>query len=124
MIIFYYKKWYSNSEELASARNPYNWSKARFEDAENILSGQTPQEDYRTLKTNLKNMGFSVPVLYRRYTDITEYWGSQFIDFSVDSSFANSVDGLIILDFEKMKKEKRERYYNSKSFSSFNEKYA
>ena len=63
-------------------------------------------------------MGYSVPVLYKRYTDICEYGGVKFIDFSIDEKFSNSVDGLVLLDLHQMKPEYRERYFGAKSINN------
>ncbi len=70
----------------------------------------------KNLKYALKNIGFSIPVLYRKYTDITHYGGSKFLSFCVDVHFNNSIDGLILVDLNHLKEEYKERYYNARSF--------
>jgi putative hemolysin len=116
LIISYYRKWYNGDNSFATSKNEYHISRNVFEDVQQILNGKDYIEDFKNLKTALKNNNFSVPVLYRRYTDLTEYCGTSFISFCVDVNFNNSVDGLIVVDLSKLKDDFRNRYYGSKSF--------
>ena len=115
LIIYYYTKWYSDSGNLAVAKEKYTYSSDFRKEADSIFTGTTPEEDFRILKTELKNYGCTVPVLFRKYTELCEYGGVKFLDFGIDSSF-NSVDGLILVDLEQITPEKRKRYYESRSF--------
>lgn len=117
LIISYYRKWYNGNNSLVSSRNEYQLSRNVFENVQQILNGKDKLEDFKNLKSALKNENFSVPVLYRRYVDLTEDGGTTFISFCVDTNFNNSVDGLIVVDLSKLKDNFRRRYYGSKSFN-------
>lgn len=116
LIIQYYKKWYGGPEDLIVPYSPYNINKTILEDCNKILTENDYRDDFKKLKNALKNLGFSVPILYRRYTEMTEFGGSRFLGFTVDENFGNSIDGLILVDLHLLKPEYRERYYAAKSF--------
>ena len=124
LIISYYTKWYSGDTSLVKASNVYVTGKKFADEAEEILIGQDQIADFKNLKSALKSMGLSVPVLYRRYCDITEYGGSKFVSWCIDYNFNNAIDGLIMVDLEMLKDDVKKRYYTQKSFvnTSVNEK--
>ncbi|HOK14520.1 MAG TPA: GNAT family N-acetyltransferase, partial [Candidatus Kapabacteria bacterium] len=103
-------------EKYATPINPFVISKLQQQEAEAILTGKTYEEDFVILKNTLKNLGFSIPVLYRRYTELCNYGGAKFVSFSVDEGFMNAIDGLILLDLHDLRPEYKERYYFQKSF--------
>ncbi|MPM91005.1 hypothetical protein SDC9_138130 [bioreactor metagenome] len=55
-------------------------------------------------------MGLTVPVLFRRYTELCENGGVKFIDFNIDANFSNCVDGFVILEISKIKQMYKTRY--------------
>lgn len=116
LIIEYYNKWYSGDKSLAVPCYEYNAGKLTSNEVENILTGTDYKTDFINLKNALKNMGYSVPVLFRKYTELTEYGGSTFISWCIDIHFNNAIDGLIVVDLSKLKEEIKLRYYNQKSF--------
>lgn len=116
LIVSYYKKWYQGNEKYATPMAPFVISKLQEEEAKAILTGSTYEEDFKILKNTLKTVGFSVPILYKRYTDLCNYGGVKFISFSVDESFMNAIDGLILVDLHDLKDEYKERYFQMKSF--------
>jgi len=116
LIVYYYKKWYQGNEKYATPMTPFVISKLQEEEASAILNGSSYEEDFRILKNTLKTMGYSVPILYKRYTELCNYGGAKFISFSVDESFMNAIDGLILVDLYDLKDEYKERYYQMKSF--------
>lgn len=113
LIISYYNKWYNCTVNYVEPLNNYKITHSSALEIQNILTGKTAQEDYLNLKNALKNYSLTVPILYKRYTEMTEYGSSQFISFCVDIHFNNSIDGLILVDLYRMKQEYKERYYSS-----------
>ncbi|MFW5702279.1 MAG: GNAT family N-acyltransferase, partial [Bacteroidota bacterium] len=111
MIIYYYKKWYPSANEYVTSRNPYKIGQNQLKELAELFSGSDRMEDFRILKINLRALGYSIPVLYRKYTEICEPGGVSFPDFGVDSDFSNSVDGLCLLDLSRIKDSYRERYF-------------
>ncbi len=118
LIIYYYDKWYNYGNNLVLAKNKYYLSEKQYKEFAEIFKSNEPEKDFTILKNELKKLGFSVPVLYRRYTEITEFGGTEFLDFGVDPNFSNSIDGLILVDLKLIRAEKKDRYYMSKSIKS------
>ena len=110
LIVFYYNKWYQSEAQLAIAKNRYSISPEREKNLRALLNGNDFEEDYRILKGLLKNYGYAVPVLFRQYSMLVQFGGMKMVDFCVDRSF-NTVDGLILIDIERMEPRKRERYH-------------
>lgn len=109
-IIYFYKKWFSSKYDLAKSKNRFIIPGKSLEDFQNILTGDTQKEDYLILKSILKPMGHSIPVLFKQYTDLCDNGGVQFLDFGIDELFGGCVDGLILVDLNYVKKDKLERY--------------
>jgi len=55
-------------------------------------------------------MGYTVPTLYKQYTEVCDNDGIIFSDFNIDPDFSDCVDGFVIVDIEKLKPKKRKRY--------------
>ncbi len=111
MIIFYYKKWYSGYEHMAKPFERFSISHKKLEELDSTFTGRDHIEDFHILKQSLKNLGHSIPVLFRKYTELCDFGGVKFIDFSVDADFNNSVDGFIVIDLSKLRLLIRDRYY-------------
>ena len=116
LIIYYYLKWYPGNPNLAYPHREYSLSDEKKAELSEFFNTGSAFKDFRKMKKSLLTIGHTVPVLYRRYTDITEDDGTEFINFCIDVTFKNSVDGFIVVDMTKLKKDVRERYYNQRSF--------
>ena len=116
MIVYYYNKWYKDNRNLVEPRVPFIISKDRIEEYRNTFSGKDHIKDLRNLKIMLRNSGYSIPVLFRKYTELCEYGGAKFHAFTINEGFSKAVDGLIVIDLKKIKSSKKERYYTQKSF--------
>lgn len=113
LIVHYYMKWYSGDTKMAVPPNQFIVNEEETKEMEKIFTGKDHLEDFRTLKKTLRDMGHSIPVLFRKYTDMCEYGGVQFLNFCIDVTFKNSVDGFIVVDLTKLRDDIRERYYMS-----------
>ena len=116
LIVYYYSKWYGGPTDMFRALVPFNIPRTLMEDCEKILNSDNYKDDFKKLKDALKNLGYSIPILYRRYTEMTEYGGSRFLGFNIDEKFANSIDGLILVDLHLLRDEYKQRYFSAKSF--------
>ncbi len=114
MMVYYYKKWYGNDQNLAVAKKQFVLSKKAEEEAEATLNGENYTEEFTNMKIALKGMGFTIPVLYKEYTRLCDYGGLTFIDFGVDESFSNTVDGLGLFDLQKLSAKSYRRYFPDK----------
>lgn len=113
LIIYYYKKWYG-LDGLASSNNRFIFTKQAEKDISQLLNNSSIDRDYRVLKSTLKNYGYSIPVLFKKYSELCEEDGVKFLDFGIDKDFSNCVDGLVFLELEKLKQSKRNRYFSAK----------
>lgn len=115
LIVFYYQKWYTEfSNNYINPKHPYEIPKLSYRTIYDILCGNDYISDFVNLKKALSDLGFSIPVLLRKYTKICEYGGVKFLGFGIDKSFSNSIDCIILMDLSKIKPEFRERYFNNK----------
>lgn len=110
LIIYFYQKWYGK-EGLAFSNNRFVFTKQAEKEISQMLNNTTIDQDYRVLKSTLKNYGYSIPVLFKKYSELCEQDGVKFLDFGVDKDFSNCVDGLVFLELEKLKQSKRNRYF-------------
>jgi len=116
LIISYYKKWYSGDTSMAVPVYEYIVPERLIPEIESIMNSDNHIDDFKKLKHTLKNLNFSVPILYRRYTELCEYGGASFVSWCIDVNFNHAIDGLIILDLTTLKEEAKKRYYTQKSF--------
>jgi hypothetical protein len=73
------------------------------------------KSDIKKLKMILKQYGYSIPALYKQYTELCDDGGVEFMDFGIDESFEKCIDGLILVDINSIKAEKKERYISNSS---------
>ncbi len=114
MLVHFYRHYFGGDDVLALARHrfviPENESAAQFA----LFTGESYEQDFRTLKLELGKLSVAVPTLYKQYTETYESGGVKFLDFNVDQKFSNCVDGLVLADLDKLKPAKRERYLGDK----------
>lgn len=101
---------YFGAPGLAEARQPFLISSDVSDGVEKALAGLDAAAGLKKLKRHLDALGVSLPVLYRRYVDLVDAQGVQFLDFGEDPGFSGCVDGLILLDLTHVKPHKRARY--------------
>ena len=109
MIIFYYSHYYGNKEVLIEAKTPYQYSN-NINDIKELFDLNDKKKDFKFLKSTLANIGISIPTLYKQYSEIAEDGGVKFLDFNVDHSFGDCIDGFILVEVEKIKESARQRY--------------
>lgn len=110
LILYYYDKYYGNHHALLHPKEPFKFSKYTIEDLDSIFKANDAREDFRTLRDQLDYCGGAVPTLYKQYSELCEEGGISFMGYSVDKDFGNCVDSFILVDIEKIKDKKRERY--------------
>jgi len=105
-LVAYYSRFFGDDTGFGvEARSPF-----RFQAAPPGFGDLDAGASFRLLQDNLKALGARVPTLYRQYTELCEPGGVRFLAFGVDADFADSIDGLILLDLERMRPNKRQRY--------------
>ncbi|GJM10547.1 MAG: acyltransferase [Lysobacteraceae bacterium] len=111
LMIEFYRLYFGFDQPLARSRNPYQNTDAL--DQPPAFSGQDYSADFKTLKAMLANMGSAVPTLYKQYTELCEPGGVKFLDFGIDPAFSNCIDGLVLVDLDRLKPKRRKRYLSA-----------
>jgi len=106
-LVAYYAHYYGFASS-ARALHPFCYSAAPP-----TFDGLDSDAGMRLLKHNLAAVGARVPTLYKQYTELCEPGGARFLAFGVDSEFADSLDGLIWVDLDRVNPKKRQRYLSS-----------
>lgn len=98
---------------------PARWATPRLpyvlEDKVGPFDGGCYKSEFTELKASLAAMDSAVPTLYKQYSELCEPGGVSFAGFNIDPDFADCIDGLVLVDIEKMKPQRRRRYFGSKS---------
>lgn len=111
MLVYFYRLHFSSdSSSIAKSKIPYDLPKDFAETMKTQITGEDYKTDFTALKDLLANMGCNVPTLYKQYSEVCEPGGVQFLDFNVDPDFNDCVDGLVLVDINKLKEKKRKRY--------------
>lgn len=118
LIVHTHGRFFSDPEQLATARNPFQISPAVAREADAALEGKDAKAALSLLKQQLAVSDQSIPTLYRQYVDLCEPDGVRFLAFGVDPQFGGCVDGLIRLDLSRLKAAKRARYLSEPTASS------
>ncbi len=109
LLISFYRLYFSAASNRCYSRNPFVCSDPQSTLGD-TFSGDDYRRDFTKLKLLLNNLGTAVPPLYKQYTELCEPGGVVFLDFNVDPDFNNCVDGLVIVDTQLLRQNKRKRY--------------
>lgn len=109
-LVYFYSQHFSSDVFMMQAKTPYIMSDEDQEEFDVLFKGLSYKEGFAVLKKYLKDLGTSVPTLFKQYTELYEEGAVHFFDFSVNESLFGVVEGFIIADNYRMKKEKRQRY--------------
>lgn len=103
-MVSFYQAHFSSDKNLASAKLPYQPG------GEHRYQGEDYKAEFKELKAFLTKNKLAVPTLYKQYSELCEPGGVNFLAFNIDPDFSNCVDGLVLVDLEKVKQTKRKRY--------------
>jgi putative hemolysin len=104
-IVAYYQRYFAETETRAVSHHPF-----RYTAAPPSFGELDPATAFAVMKQNLAALGASVPMLYKQYTELCEPGGARFLAFGVDPAFSDSIDGLIEVDLQRIRPDKRARY--------------
>ncbi|MCD4651721.1 MAG: lysophospholipid acyltransferase family protein [Candidatus Cloacimonetes bacterium] len=110
LIIQFYRKWYSYPETLAEGKKPYVITRKQEDEVNVILNEDSRDEDYRHLRSSLKNLGYAIPILFKQYVRLCDHGGIHILDFNIDEDFSNTVDGLVLLNMKYLSQKACQRY--------------
>lgn len=121
LLIYFYQQYYSPSTKNVAHKRPYELPTPALQELKETFVGNDIKEDFRRLKSILSNMGVSIPTLYKQYSELCEPGGVQFLDFGIDSEFADCIDGLVLVDVHKIKPKKFSRYLGEAAYQRLQE---
>ena len=109
-LVYFYSHHFSCSTNMMKAKSPYIISNEDKKYLEELFRGLSYKEGFIVLKKYLKDLGTTVPTLFKQYAELYDEGAVRFFDFSVNESLFGVVEGFIIADNSKMKEAKRKRY--------------
>ncbi len=110
MMVRYYQLYYGANPPIVSCKRPYTLDETAQTRIDEMFRGLDAKAAFVVLKEQLGHMGYSVPTLYKQYTELSNPGGTQFHGFNIDPDFNDCVDGLVVVDIANMNPVKRKRY--------------
>jgi len=109
LIVGFYSHYFYPKEKLVTEVKKFKYN-FEHEDEISICPEQNYKDDLKLLKNSLKSIDSCIPTLYKQYSDLCEHGGVKFHGFNVDPNFSNCIDGFIMVEVNKIKESKKERY--------------
>jgi len=109
-LVYFYSHHFSCHTNMMTAKTPYIISKIDKVELEALFKNLSYKDGFVILKKYLKNLGTTVPTLFKQYAELYDEGAVRFFDFSVNESLLGVVEGFIIADNSRMKTAKRKRY--------------
>jgi len=110
LMIYYYDKYYGRYHDMLHPKDEYKIPAKDKEEFDKIFTANDAREDFKVLREQLNYYNVTVPTLYKQYADLCEEGGISFMGYNVDKDFENCIDSFILVDIDKIKDKKRERY--------------
>lgn len=109
LIVSFFQTQMGSYQDLAEGKRPFKPGKQINDIAEQEFKGDY-KTSYKKLNSRLDEEGVKVPTLFKQYAELCEPGGCRFIDFSIDPDFNDCIDSLILVEIDKIKEKKRNRY--------------
>ncbi|WKE64970.1 GNAT family N-acetyltransferase [Gallaecimonas kandeliae] len=113
LMVYFYRLYFGQESLGTRHHRPYQLAGETLLDLTATFKGDDYKHDFVLLKDKLAAMGVAVPTLYKQYAELCEPGGVRFLDFGTDPDFANCVDGLVLVDVQALKPQKRSRYIDA-----------
>jgi putative hemolysin len=110
LLINYYQHYFSSEQTLAKAKIPFLLDDLEKDQLLSAFKGDDKDKDFTAMKHLLANLGVGVPTLYKQYSALCTDGGVSFSAFNIDPDFNDCVDGLVVVDLDKLLPKKRQRY--------------
>lgn len=109
-LVYFYSYHFTCSTNMMKAKKPYMMSDEDRVEFDGLFKDVSYKDGFVLLKSYLKDLGTSVPTLFKQYAELYDEGAVRFFDFSVNDDLFGVVEGFIIADNTRMKKAKRKRY--------------
>ncbi len=106
LIAAFYHTYFPQQKILAKGKLPLHLSQTVLA----TFSGEDYKKELKELKSQLENMNVSIPTLLKQYAEVCEPGGVSIDCFNIDPDFNDCIDGLVVMDVQKLTKKKRMRY--------------
>ncbi|RLV59078.1 GNAT family N-acetyltransferase [Parashewanella curva] len=113
MLVHFYQNQFKTSEPFAYSNQPFVIGEQRQKQLDALYdfeSAESYSSNFKVLKQSLAELGVAIPTLYKQYSELCEADGVKFLDFGVDDDFGYCIDGVVLVDLEKLKPKKRQKY--------------
>lgn len=110
LLVYFYQLYFPAPEGIAHHRHPYAFNQDQVYALLDCFTAEDYESDFKKLKSMLANMGVAPPTLFKQYSEIARADGVWFGEFGSDPDFSDAIDGLVLVDLEKLKPKKRARY--------------
>ncbi len=110
LLVYYYQRYYGSPAPIVSCRRPYVIDSELVPGLKAFFGDLSAKEAFVALKQRLAQMSFGVPILYKQYTALCNEGGVLFHGFNVDPDFNDCIDGLVVVDINRLLPSKRKRY--------------
>lgn len=110
MMVRYYQLYYGANPPIAQCKRPYTIEDNALKRIDTLFDGLDTKQAFIVLKEQLGHLGYSVPTLYKQYTELSNPGGTQFHGFNIDPDFNDCVDGLVVVDIANMTELKKKRF--------------
>lgn len=109
LIVGFYQQQFGHDLPPVQARMPFHVSEETeaFAKAEFCFDYST---NFKTLKSELQQLGVKVPTLYKQYVELCVDNGCHFLGFNVDPDFNYCIDSLVMIEVDKIAPKKKQRY--------------
>jgi putative hemolysin len=108
-LIGFYQQQFGSWQHLAQAKQPYLLTDETQQKVQDDFS-QEYDTCYKRLNHQLDQLGVKVPTLYKQYSELCDDQGCHFIAYSIDPQFGDCIDSLILVEIDKIKQKKKQRY--------------
>ena len=112
ILVYFYDFYFGTKEEVVTPKLKYTMNKNPVFLAEisNLFELNDYTKDFKILKQTMNSIGYTVPTLYKQYTELCENGGAKFLAFNIDPDFNNCIDGFILVDVGTIKDSHKQRY--------------
>lgn len=110
MMVRYYQLYYGANPVIAKCKRPYTIEDNSIKRIDALFAGLDTKQAFIVLKEQLGHLGYSVPTLYKQYSELCNPGGTQFHGFNIDPDFNDCVDGMVVVDIANMTELKKKRF--------------
>lgn len=109
-LVYFYSSYFACTSNMMKAKTPYIISDEDKSELDLMFKDLSYKDGFFVLKKHLKDLGTTIPTLFKQYAELYDEGAVRFFDFSVNDDLLGVVEGFIIADNSRMKESKRKRY--------------